>query len=77
MEVQVKLTIEPFTIPKFVKVVADLDRKSLNLKQIGEILLRDLSESELDTLCSDFRKGVFAEAGKGLVKFEEVVKGKG
>lgn len=66
MEVKVKFPVDPFPIPKTVTVSTDPVRKQLNLKPIGDILLSELSVTELESLCVEFRVGVFKEAGKEL-----------
>lgn len=62
MRVKITFEVKPFPVPKIVEVDQDPLRKTTGLKQVGEVMLKDLSNTELEELCTNFRLDVLAEA---------------
>ena len=64
MEVNIKITLEPFIVPNF---VIARDRPTLRQEGITEArkyALAELDAETLERLCDDFTKSVFEKAGK-------------
>lgn len=62
MKINVKIV--PFTVPGGVYIESPVAPRQEGFKAKSLIPLRDIDAEELSALCDDFRKRVFAAAGK-------------
>ena len=65
MNINLEITIAPFPIPEHVFVdPANINLETTAWKASSTIPLSSLDDFTLDKLCQEFRKGIFAKAGK-------------
>lgn len=66
MNINLEITVSPFPIPEHVFVnPANINLETTAWKASSSIPLSSLDNLTLDKLCQEFRKGIFAKAGKG------------
>jgi hypothetical protein len=61
---KINVKIVPFVVPGGVYIESPVAPRQEGLKAKSMIPLRDIEATELAALCDDFRKRVFAAAGK-------------
>jgi len=61
-----KHTIElhPFQVPNFVRQVMPARPKQDGFQELPAIPLSELSDATLEAMCDEFRRNVFAKAGR-------------
>lgn len=65
MKILIEKEIIPFEVPTFVRVVSKPGLKQDGFKESPKIMLNELDETTLNTLCKEFRDEVFRRAKKG------------
>ena len=64
MKVNIEVKLKPFQVPNFVLVEPTPGRRDEGMKEPSKFHLSDLDSDSLAKLCDEFRKQVFAKAGK-------------
>ena len=58
------IEIHPFAVPNFVRQIQPLGKREDGWKEAQAIPLSELSQETLEAMCLEFRRAVFAKAGK-------------
>ena len=66
MAIEIRIQLRPFTIPNFVIAEGRINPRQEGFKELPSYPLSELSSDTLDEMCEEFRRGVFAKAGKEL-----------
>ena len=61
---EMKIEIQPFTVPDYVIAVSKSGLKQDGLVESPKFNIRDIEEQTLSELCDKFRYDVFEKAGK-------------
>lgn len=66
MSIEIRIQLKPFTVPNFVIAEGRINPRQEGFKKLPSYPLSELSSETLDEMCAEFRRGVFAKAGKPL-----------
>lgn len=58
------IDLQPFTVPNFVRPIAPRRMRQEGFVETQAIPLSELDAATLDAMCDEFKKAVFAKAGK-------------
>jgi hypothetical protein len=61
---QMKIKLQPFSIPNYVIMEVPPRSRQEGMVESPKFKLEELDAETLESLCDDFRKAVFAKAGK-------------
>jgi CRISPR/Cas system endoribonuclease Cas6 (RAMP superfamily) len=65
---KVEVELQPFTVPNFVLVKPRLGFRQEGITEAPKFALSELDEQTLEQLCAEFRRAVFAKAGKAVTE---------
>ena len=66
MKVSIEIELKPFTVPNFVLAAQKPDPRGNGIKGQSAFALEDIDQITLYRMCEEFRKNVFAKAGKEM-----------
>lgn len=64
MDATITVDIKKFDVPEFVRVANDQMRKSAGLSPLGDIMLKDIPDATLVSLCDKFKVDVLKRAAE-------------